>query len=53
MRVVLQRVLEASVEIEGTIHSQIGKGILVLACWEETDNEEDLAWIAGHDHVGI
>ncbi len=47
MRVVLQRVTEASVEIVNRIHSQIGKGILVLACWEETDTEEDLTWMAG------
>ena len=47
MRVVLQRVLQASVEIEGQIHSHIGKGLLVLACWEDGDTHDDLEWMSG------
>lgn len=47
MRVIIQRVREASVTIEGKTSGQIGVGLLVLAGWEETDAEEDLAWIAG------
>jgi D-tyrosyl-tRNA(Tyr) deacylase len=47
MRIVIQRVSEASVEIENKIHASIGHGFLVLACWEESDTEEDLVWTAG------
>jgi len=46
MRVVVQRVLEASVSIDGKLHSRIGPGLLVLAGWEEADTPEDNAWIA-------
>jgi D-tyrosyl-tRNA(Tyr) deacylase len=45
MRVLLQRVLEASVRIEGQIHSQIGKGMLVLLGIEEADTLEDIDWL--------
>jgi D-tyrosyl-tRNA(Tyr) deacylase len=45
MRVILQRVLEASVRIEGQIHSQIGKGMLVLLGIEEADTLEDIDWL--------
>ena len=46
MRVVVQRVLEASVTIDGKLHSRIGPGLLVLAGWEEADMPEDNAWMA-------
>ena len=46
MRVVVQRVLEASVTIDGKLHSRIGPGLLVLAGWEEADTTEDNEWIA-------
>jgi len=47
MKVVIQRVSEASVKIEGTIKSAIGKGLLILAGFEEADTEEDLKWLSG------
>ncbi len=47
MRVLLQRVTEASVEIEGCIKGAIGKGILVLLGIEEADSEADIAWLVG------
>ncbi len=47
MRVLLQRVTEASVEIEGKIKGSIGKGILVLLGIEEADTEADIAWLVG------
>jgi D-tyrosyl-tRNA(Tyr) deacylase len=47
MRVIIQRVLEASVSIEGRISGKIGKGLLLLAGWEEADTPEDLSWMAG------
>ena len=47
MRLLIQRVAEASVTIEGRIHSQIGKGLLVLVGIEEADNDEDIAWLVG------
>ena len=46
MRVVLQRVLEASVTIDGVRTAAIGRGMLVLCGFEEADNQEDLNWMA-------
>ncbi len=47
MRVTIQRVSEASVTIEGKVKSSIGKGLLVLAGFEEPDTQEDLEWMSG------
>lgn len=46
MRVVIQRVSEASVGIDGNEYSRIGKGLLVLVGCEEADGEEDIKWLA-------
>jgi len=46
MRVVVQRVSEAAVRVEGRITGAIGKGLLVLAGFEEADRAEDLEWMA-------
>jgi len=45
MRVVIQRVAHASVTIEGTIKSKIGKGLMVLVGFEAADTVEDVQWI--------
>jgi D-tyrosyl-tRNA(Tyr) deacylase len=47
MRVVVQRVASASVEAGGELAGAIGPGLLVLAGFEESDGEEDLAWMSG------
>lgn len=47
MRVVVQRVSEASVTVDETITGSIKKGLLVLAGYEDADTEEDLDWIVG------
>jgi len=47
MRVVIQRVTEASVKISGEIKSSIGNGLLVLLGIEEADNEDDIEWLCG------
>lgn len=47
MRVVIQRVSEASVTVEGRVTGQIGCGLLVLAGFEADDNEEDMEWMCG------
>jgi len=46
MRAVVQRVSEASVRIDGKVHSKIGRGLLVLLGIEEADTVEDLVWLA-------
>ena len=47
MRVVIQRVSKACVDIpDENYSSQIGKGLLVLAAFEDADTEEDLDWTA-------
>jgi D-aminoacyl-tRNA deacylase len=46
MRVVIQRVKEASVTIEGIVKSQITEGLLVLVGIEDIDTAEDSAWLA-------
>ena len=45
MRVVIQRVSQASVTIDGKIKSSIGHGMLLLLGVEDTDNQEDIDWI--------
>jgi len=47
MRVVIQRVNEASVTIEGEIKSSIGVGLMVLVGIEEADTKDDSDWLAG------
>ena len=44
MRVIVQRVSEAAVSAEGRITSRIGPGLLVLAGFEEADQDSDLDW---------
>ena len=44
---VIQRVTEASVEIENSVHGRIGHGLLVLLGIEEADSDEDIEWLAG------
>jgi len=46
MRAVIQRVSSASVSIEGSVKSEIGKGLLVLLGIEDADNEKDIKWLA-------
>ena len=47
MRIVIQRVTNASVSISGKIKSEIQKGLLVLVGIEEADNAEDIEWLSG------
>jgi D-tyrosyl-tRNA(Tyr) deacylase len=47
MRVVVQRVTNASVAVDGKIISSIGYGLLVLAGFEHSDTAEDLDWMSG------
>lgn len=46
MRVVIQRVTEASVTIDGKIKSEIGEGLLVLVGIEDRDRDEDIEWLS-------
>ena len=46
MRVVLQRVLNASVTIDEKLHSEIEKGLLLLVGVEEADDVEDVNWLS-------
>lgn len=47
MRILIQRVNEASVEINGKIKSSINVGLLILVGIEEADTKEDSEWLAG------
>ena len=46
MRVILQRVSEASVKINGSVKGEIGVGLLVLVGFTASDTLEDLTWTA-------
>ena len=46
MRVVIQRVSEASVKIEGQIKGEIQQGLLILVGIEEQDAQEDVQWLS-------
>ena len=47
MRVVIQRVTEAAVTIDGQEISRIGPGLLVLLGVEEADDRSDVEWLVG------
>ncbi|WP_163410123.1 D-aminoacyl-tRNA deacylase [Flavobacterium ajazii] len=47
MRVVIQRVSEASVTVDGQKTADIQKGLLVLVGIEDVDTQEDIDWLAG------
>lgn len=47
MRLVIQRVAEASVTIEGSVRGAIGPGLLILLAAEPADTSDDIEWLAG------
>ena len=47
MRIVLQRVSEASVTVEDETVAKIGPGLLILLGIEEADTRDDADWLAG------
>lgn len=46
MRIVIQRVSQASVTIGGQLHSEIGPGMMVLVGVREDDTLDDAKWLA-------
>ena len=46
MKIVIQRVSNASVTIDGNVKSSIGLGMLVLLGIEEADTQEDIEWLS-------
>ena len=46
MRLVIQRVLSAQVEVEGELIARIGKGILVLVGIGKNDDGSSIEWLA-------
>jgi D-tyrosyl-tRNA(Tyr) deacylase len=46
MRAVIQRVNEASVQINGIIHASIGQGLMVLLGIEHNDTQKDVEWLS-------
>jgi len=47
MRLVIQRVTEASVKVDGEIVGAIQNGLMVLVGIEDADSREDIEWLAG------
>jgi len=45
MRVVIQRVSQAAIHIDGKLHSEINDGLLVLLGIENADNQQDIDWL--------
>ena len=45
MRLVIQRVSEASVTIDGKIYNRVDAGLLLLLGVEDEDTEEDAGWL--------
>ena len=45
MRIIIQRVLDSSVTIDGKVHASIGKGMTILVGIEDSDTEEDIDWL--------
>lgn len=52
MRLVIQRVRNASVTVDGRKVSEIGQGLLVLVGVEVGDTEEEMRWLVGKS-VGL
>ena len=46
MIVVIQRVSESSVKIDGNVKAQIGQGLMILLGIEEADSQEDIEWLS-------
>ncbi len=46
MRIVVQRVLEASVKVDGICTGKIDKGLLLFAGFEDNDNDSDIVYVA-------
>lgn len=46
MKLVIQRVMEASVSIGGELHSSIGPGLMILVGVAEGDTPDDVKWLA-------
>ena len=46
MRILIQRVSEASVQIEGKTKSEIDKGLLIFVGIENEDSEDDIDFLA-------
>ena len=61
MRIVIQRVSEASVAIDAQVHARIGAGLLIFLGIEDEDQQEDVDWLSKKiiqlrifdDHKGI
>ena len=47
MKAVIQRVKQASVEVNGLVKGMIGQGVLILIGIIEGDSSEDIEWLAG------
>ncbi|BDU23724.1 D-aminoacyl-tRNA deacylase [Flavobacterium sp. GSB-24] len=47
MKIVIQRVSQASVTVEGQKTADIKKGLLVLVGIEDADTQEDIDWLSG------
>jgi D-aminoacyl-tRNA deacylase len=47
MRVVIQRVTQADVKVDGEIRGEVGPGLLVLMGVEDADGQEDITWMSG------
>ena len=47
MRVVVQRVAKARVEVAGRVTGEIGPGLMVLLGVAPEDTAEDVEWLAG------
>lgn len=45
MRIVIQRVSKASVQVERKVLSSIAGGMLILVGIEESDTEDDISWL--------
>ncbi|MBO4941888.1 MAG: D-tyrosyl-tRNA(Tyr) deacylase [Muribaculaceae bacterium] len=46
MRLVIQRVTEASVLVDGQTVGSIGKGLMILVGVEDNDSDDDCLWLA-------
>jgi D-tyrosyl-tRNA(Tyr) deacylase len=45
MRIVVQKVLESNVKVDGKVVGQIGKGLMLLVAFTQTDTEKEIDYM--------
>ena len=53
MRIIIQRVRNASVTINEQLHSAIGQGMMILIGIEDADGDDDIAFLVKYHIISV